>query len=125
MVDVPPLDCSKLDAEQILRETKETILAMDPKEKIIRIRLENIPSHIQRGIDFHQAQSLCKTAVHFEIKSTTLKSAETLLAEGYRMKSLTDEFQKYLSTQTFPEKDLLLKLGLHYIQKNEERDDTA
>src|SRR5512136_971274 len=35
MVDVPPLDCVMLNAEQIVQKTKETILSIDPKGKII------------------------------------------------------------------------------------------
>jgi DNA repair exonuclease SbcCD nuclease subunit len=123
MVDVPPLDCLALNAEQIVRKTKETILSIEPKDKIIRIRLENIPSHIQRGIDFHQLQTLSKTAVHFEIKSTSVKADETSLSGGYKMKSIADEFEKFLNTQPFSEKEMLLKLGLYYIHKIEEQDD--
>ena len=123
MVDVPPLDCSALSAEQILRKTKEAVLSIEPKDKIIRIRLENIPAHVQRGIDFHQLRALSKTAVHFEIKSSSLKADETSLSEGYKMASLADEFEKFLNTQPFSEKEMLLKLGLYYIHKSEEQDD--
>ena len=123
MVDVPPLDCVMLNAEQIVRKTKETILSIDPKGKIIRIRLENIPLHVQRGIDFHQLRTLSKTAIHFEIKSTSMKADETSLSEGYKMKSIADEFEKFLNTQPFSEKQMLLKLGLSYIQKIEDQDD--
>jgi len=123
MVDVPPLDCLALNAEQIVRKIKETILSIEPKDKIMRIRLENIPSHVQRGIDFHQLRTLSKTAVHFEIKSTSVKADETSLSEGYKMKSIAYEFEKFLNTQPFSEKEMLLKLGLYYIHKIEEQDD--
>ena len=123
MVDVLPLDCLLLNAEQIVRKIKETILSIDPKDKIIRIRLENIPSYVQRGIDFHQLRTLSKTAVHFEIKSTSVKTDETTLSQGYKMKSIADEFEKFLNTQPFSEKEMLLKLGLYYIHKIEEQDD--
>jgi exonuclease SbcD len=125
MIDTDPLDCSGLSAEQILKRIKETIQEINPKEKILRIRLENIPSQIQRGVDFRYLQALCKTAVHFEIKATPLKTDTAVLSEGYRMKSLADEFLKFLDTQTFPEKELLGKLGLAYINKNEEQDETT
>jgi exonuclease SbcD len=123
MMDVPPLDCSALNAEQIVKKIKETILSIEPKDKIIRIHLENIPLHVQRGIDFHQLRPLSKTAVHFEIKSTSMKTNEPSLAEGYTMTSLADEFKKFLNTQPLPEKEMLLKLGLSYIHKIEELDD--
>ena len=123
MVDVPPLDCSALSAEQIMKKTKEIILSIEPKDKIIRIRLENIPSHVQRGVDFRQLRILSKTAVHFEIKTSSMKADETSLSEGYKMTSLADEFEKFLNTQSFSEKEMLLKLGLSYIHKIEELDD--
>jgi len=123
MVDVPPLDCSSLSAESIVRKTKETILSIEPKDKIIRVRLENIPAHVQRGIDFRQLRTLSKTAVHFEIKSIPMKANVTSLAEGYRMTSIADEFKRFLNTQPFSEKEMLLKLGLVYIHKIEELDD--
>jgi len=123
MIDVPPVDCSALNAVEIVKKTKETILSIEPKDKIIRIRLENIPSHVQRGIDFHQLRTLSKAAVHFEIKSNSMKTDEPALVEGYKMTSLADEFEKFLNTLSFPEKEMLLKLGLSYIHKIEELED--
>jgi hypothetical protein len=38
------------------------------------------------------------------------------------MKSLADEFEKFLTTQQYPEKKILLNLGLHYIHKIEEQE---
>jgi exonuclease SbcD len=125
MVDVPPLDCSSLTVGQILAKVKETIRTIEPKDKIIRIRLENVPPPVQRGIDFQEVKQQCKTAVHFEIKSTSLKNSKDALPEGYRMKSLADEFIKFLDTQAYPEKETMLNLGLQYISKNEERDDAT
>jgi exonuclease SbcD len=122
MVDAPSLDCSTLRIEQIVQKVKETIQAIDPKNKIIRVRLENVLSHIQRGIDFHQIRDLGKTAVHFEIKSTNIKTGEAALSKDYKMKSLADEFEKFLTTQQYPEKKILLNLGLHYIHKIEEQE---
>jgi DNA repair exonuclease SbcCD nuclease subunit len=122
MVDVPSLDCSKLRIEEIIQKVKETIRSIDPKDKIIRVRLENIPSHIQRGIDFHQMRNLGKTAVHFEIKPTTIKTNETALSKDTMMKSLAYEFEKFLTTQQYPEKKILLNLGLYYIHKIEEQE---
>ncbi|MCX6670868.1 MAG: metallophosphoesterase, partial [Euryarchaeota archaeon] len=95
MVDAPVLDCSTLRIEQIIQRVKEIIHAIEPKDKIIRIRLENIPPHIQRGIDYHQIRELGKTAVHFEIKLMPTKTDKATLSEGYKMKSLEDEFEKF------------------------------
>lgn len=122
MVDVPVLDCSTFRIDQIIHKVIENIQAIDPKDKIIRIRLDNIPAHMQRGIDYHQIRECAKTAVHFEIKSTPVKTDEASLHEGYTLKSLADEYEKFLNTQQYSEKKMLLDLGLRYIDKHEEQE---
>ena len=67
-------------------------------------------------------RDLGKTAVHFEIKPTTIKTGEAALSKDTMMKSLADEFEKFLTTQQYPEKKILLNLGLHYIHKIEEQE---
>ncbi len=124
MVDAPLLDCSTLRIEQIVQKVKEIIHEIDPKDKIIRIRLENITGHIQAGIDFHQIRELGKTATHFEVKTIIVKTDKETLSEGYKMKSLADEFEKFLTTQPISEKKMLLSLGFHYIHKIEEEKKT-
>jgi exonuclease SbcD len=123
MVDTTPIDCATLTLEQITRKIKEVVQSVEPAGKILRLRLTNIPQHIQRGIDFHQLQNLGKNAVYFEIKPIPIKTEGTSLDEGYTMKSLADEYEKFLSAQELPEKEILLKLGLHYIHSIEEQDD--
>jgi exonuclease SbcD len=122
MIDPTPLDCSTLRIEQIIQNIKEFLQGIDPKDKIIRYRLQNIPAHIQRSIDYHHLRDLAKTAVHFEIKPMPLKSDTITTGEEYKMKSLADEYEKFLSLQHYPEQTLLRNLGLQYIQKVEEEE---
>ncbi len=122
MVDVPVLDCSTLRIDQIIQKVIETIQAIDSKDKIIRMRLDNIPAHMLRGIDYHQIRECAKTAVHFEIKSTPVKTDEASLYESYTLKSLADEYEKFLNSQQYSEKKMLLDLGLRYIDKHEEQE---
>jgi DNA repair protein SbcD/Mre11 len=122
MIDAPSLDCSSLRVEQIMQHVKEFMQGIEPKDKIIRLRLVNIPLHVQRGIDYHQIRELGKTALHFEVKPVPLKTDTSVAAEGYKMRSLADEFEKFLSTQQYPEAPMLRALGLQYIQKAEEQE---
>jgi len=100
-----------------------TIQKIKPHDKIFRIKLENIPSHIYRGIDFNQIRKLCSGAVHFEIKSDVIKEGEQRISENYKIKSIANEFEKFLKDRDVTEKDLLLKIGLEYIQKIESKDE--
>ena len=122
MIDAAPLDCSSLRIDQIFHMVKDLIQAIEPKDKIIRIRLENLPAPIHRGIDFHQIQELGKTAVHFEVKHIPTKTEKAAAREHPTMKSLADEYEVFLESHTYQEKPLLRTLGLHYIQRVEEQE---
>ena len=123
MIDAAPINCSNLNIEEITRNIREIIQKIEPHNKIFRITLENIPSHIYRGIDFNQIRKLCSGAVHFEIKSDVVKEGEQRISENYKIESIADEFEKFLKDRDVAEKNLLLKLGLEYIQKIESKDE--
>ena len=123
MIDAPQINCSNLNIEEIMRKITDTIRKIEPKDKIFRIRLGNIPSHIYRGMDFNQIRKLSKGAVHFEIKSDVIKEGETRISENYKIDSVANEFKKFLRGQKIQEKEILLKMGLDYIQKAETKDE--
>ena len=118
MIDAIPINCSNLTIEEITRNIQEIIQKIKPQDKIFRMRLENISSHIYRGIDFNQIRKQCRGAVHFEIKSNVKKEGDQRINENYKIESIAGEFQKFLKDRDATEKDLLLKLGLEYTQKN-------
>jgi exonuclease SbcD len=125
MVDLLPFDCSTLSADQVSKNIKELVSTLDPRGKIIRLRLEGITSAVHRGIDFHRVNDLCRTAVHFEVKTTAAKTTETLVRDSVQLQSLADEFKKFLSLSHLPDKDVLYHLGLEYINKIVEQDDQS
>ncbi len=123
MIDAAPINCSNLNIEEITRNIREIIQKIEPHNKIFRITLENIPSHIYRGIDFNQIRKLCSGAVHFEIKSDVIKEGELRVSENYKIESIASEFENFLRDRDITEKEVLLKLGLEYIQKIESKDE--
>jgi DNA repair exonuclease SbcCD nuclease subunit len=123
MIDASPIGCPNLTIEEIVRNIKETIRKIEPKDKIFRIKLENIPSHVYRGIDFNLIRELSKGAVHFEIKSDVTREGELRISENYKIESIASEFEKYLRRQEIPHEEVLLKLGLDYIQRVESKDE--
>jgi len=121
MIDAAHINCSNLNIEEITRNIREIIQKIEPHNKIFRITLENIPSHIYRGIDFNQIRKLCSGAVHFEIKSDVIKEGELRVSENYKIESIASEFENFLRNRDITEKEVLLKLGLEYIQKIESK----
>ena len=123
MIDSSPINCSNLTIEEITRNIQETIQKIRPEDKIVRIKLENIPSHIFRGIDINEIRKQCLGAVYFEIKSNVIKEGDQRINENYKIESIAGEFEKFLKDRDVKEKALLLKLGLDYIQKVESKDE--
>ncbi|MEM0466482.1 MAG: exonuclease SbcCD subunit D [Candidatus Thermoplasmatota archaeon] len=119
MIDFEPINCTNLNLETLTKKIHEKIRNIDPKEKIIRIRLINIPNHIYRGLDITSIRELCKGCIHIEIKSEFQKQDISGISENIKLESLANEFQKYMKTINIPEKEKIKKIGLEYITKIE------
>jgi len=121
MIDPKPIRCSNLKLDEVMKKIKETVKEIQPKEKTIRITLDDIPSHIYRGIDLGEIRKQCNEAVHFEIKANVKKDGETKTSSTSKIDALTREFKVFLDKQEISEKDTLLDLGISYIEKIEAR----
>ena len=100
---------------------KGLITKIKPKGKIFRIKLEDIPSHIYRGIDFGEIKELSNEAVHYEIKADFIKDGNSKSGENSKIDALALEFETFIKNQEIEEKETLLKLGIEYIEKIETR----
>jgi len=80
MVDVKPIKCSNLKLEQIMKKIKEKVAEAKPREKTIRITLDDIPSIVYRSLDLNEIRKLTRNAVHYELKANieTRRRYETL-----------------------------------------------
>ncbi len=119
MIDFPEIDCTNLTLETLTTKLQTLITSIDPKEKIIRIRLINIPNHLYRGLDITSIRDLCKGSIHFEIKTELEKPSVHTISDNIKIESLTTEFQKYMKTIDITEKEKIKKIGLKYISQIE------
>ena len=106
-----------------LKYSKKTVREIQPKEKTIRITLDDIPAHIYRGINLGEVRKQCSDAVHFEIKANVIKDGETKTASTSKIDALTREFKQFLEKQDIKDKETLMELGIGYIEKIEARDE--
>jgi len=123
MIDTKPIDCHNLDNEHITKKIIETIKEIQPNEKIFRLKLVNISAHLYRSIDMHEIKKHCIGSIHFEIKFDIFKEGKQIIDGDYQIRSIANEFQKYIHEKNIKEKDIILPLGLKYIQKNEVKDE--
>jgi len=121
MIDLNPIRCKDLTLDEIMGKIKGLITEIKPKDKVFRIKLEGIPSHIYRGIDFGEIKELSNEAVHYEIKADITKDSNSKSGENSKIDALTLEFETFIKNQEIEEKETLLKLGIEYIEKIETR----
>jgi len=123
MLDSKPIKCSNLKLDEVMKKIKETIREIGPKEKTFRITLEEIPAHIYRCLDFDEIRKMSGEAVHYEIKADMIKEGESKTVTTSKIDALAHEFKQFLESQDLEEKELLLELGVGYIEKIEARDE--
>ncbi len=122
MIDAPPIDCADLSLDDVMNRIKKTIKVIEPQEKIFRLFLNHIPSHIFRGIDYRLIRELSKGAVHYELKTAIDQEENMPLSGSTKIGSLIHEFELFLGTQQIPNKNTILTLGADYIEKREKRE---
>ena len=123
MIDANPLKCSDLSIDKIMKEIKKSITEIKPNGKIFRIVLDDIPLHIYRGIDFRAVREASKGAVHYEIKANVLKEGKSKPLVTSKIGALVNEFEMFFKKQNIDEKEILLKLGVDYIEKIEAKEE--
>ncbi|MFH1100880.1 MAG: exonuclease SbcCD subunit D [Methanobacteriota archaeon] len=117
MIDAEPIDCSNLTIMELMTQLKTTIKKIEPDRKIIRITLQNIPPHLNRGIDYQTIKKLCEHSIHYELKTNILKNEQEKPQGTSRIGALVNEFERFLDNESIKEKNTLRKLGIDYIEK--------
>jgi DNA repair exonuclease SbcCD nuclease subunit len=123
MFDSKPIKCANLRLEEVMNKIKQTFKDIKPKEKTFRITLDDIPTHVYRGIDFREIRKLGSEAIHYEIKANVIKDGESKKASSSKINALTNEFKQFIEGQDLKEKDTILDLGIGYIEKIEAREE--
>jgi DNA repair exonuclease SbcCD nuclease subunit len=119
MVDVKPIKCSNLKIDEVMKKIRQTVKQIDPKQKTVRMTLDEIPSHIYRGIDFNELKKQTSNAIHFEIKANIIKEDTKEIQTSSKIDKLASEFKLFLENSELEDKKLLLEMGIGYIEKIE------
>lgn len=123
MVDTKPIKCTHLNLEEVMKKIKQTIREIEPEEKTYRVTLDDIPTHIYRGLDFNELRKISSKAIHYEIKANVVKERDSKSSTSSKIDALTNEFIHFLESQELKEKEILIELGTNYIEKIEAREE--
>ncbi|MHC1573115.1 MAG: metallophosphoesterase family protein, partial [Candidatus Syntropharchaeales archaeon] len=68
MLDLEPVVAGGLTQQEVMYQIKERIREAGVRDKIIRLKVKNIPFSVYNTIEFDEIKRLTSDAVHFEIK---------------------------------------------------------
>ena len=119
MVDLEPVVCTNLDAHEIKRAITDRIQECNPEDKVVRLKVLDMPMQVYHSLDFDELKRLTRFAVHFEIKYEFKRDNELLSTERPMSRSLYTEYEHFMEKYTIGahiDKKRLKELGLRYMQ---------
>ena len=126
MEDLEPVVCTNLDAHEIKSAITDRIQESNPRDKVVRLKVLDMPLSVYHSLDFDELKRLTREAVHFEIKYEFRRDKEVLAAEHHTFRSLHTEFEHFMGKYSVTadiDKDRLKELGLQYMQGWEKEDE--
>lgn len=116
MLDLPPIDCSRLDASQVMKSV-ESILPADISGKILRLTFQDIPHDVYSSLDLQKIDELTAPALHCE-KQRIFKKSDSAAAGGGQIGAIAEEFAAFVKMQPIDVKtqSALAKIGMGYLE---------
>ena len=115
VIEIKPIDCSNIDATQIIREVEKSIPA-DISGKVMRLVFKDIPPHVYALLDFRRIDDLTSAALHckkeYEKKSAT-GNTEAVSSIGALGEEFVSFVRKHQSNNSLREE--LEKKGMEYL----------
>jgi DNA repair exonuclease SbcCD nuclease subunit len=119
MLDLPQVDCSVIDKYEISSEILKSIENVEPNEKILRLKIKNLPIEVYKTLDFNQFRKLTAPALHFEIQYDVTRDDSEVSAPDVRFEVLGNEFKTFLAGEAVEglDKDELISMGIDYLTR--------
>ena len=116
MIELEPILCKGLKSGEVMSEIEKRIGNIEAKNKIIRLKIKEIPIHVYHALDFIKIKKLTQDSVHFEKKFEILREKQNIQFTG-NFDSLQNEFESFLKNTSIEglNKNKILKMGQEYI----------
>lgn len=117
MIELPTLDAKDLDPDGVYQGIEERINSQEITDKIVRLKIINIPEHVYSSLDFRKIAELKSKAFHFDLRFERKGEEERAFTTETSIGKLPSEFEQYIKQAVVESlnKDRLLQLGLKYL----------
>ncbi|HTY47626.1 MAG TPA: DNA repair exonuclease [Methanomassiliicoccales archaeon] len=125
MIDLAPIDARRMSAEELKAAMRDLIEGTELGGKIVRLRVDDVPSAVYRAIDHVWLRSATADAMHFDARFEVAQEASAGQRATTHIDSLEKEFVSFL--EHYPvermDKGKLRASGLRYLQRGLESSD--
>jgi exonuclease SbcD len=127
MIELPSLDAKDLDPDGVYQEIENRINSQEITDKIVRLKIINIPEHVYSSLDFRKIAELKSRAFYFDLRFERKDEKERTFTTETSIGKLPSEFEQYLKQAVVENlnKDKLLELSLKYLTEKKITDDES
>jgi exonuclease SbcD len=117
MIELPLLNAKDLDPDGVYEGIEERTNSQDIMDKIVRLKIINIPEHVYNSLDFRKITELKSKAFYFDLRFERKDEKEKAFTTETTIGKLPLEFQQYIKQAVVENlnKDRLLELGMKYL----------
>lgn len=121
MVDLPAVSAAGQSAEDIVTKLESAVREQKPEDKIIRIRLTDLPEETYRALPFDRIAALKNEAFSLDVRYEKEEKPEEDLYADLNLGRLDQAFSKFLDAKKVEhlDKDALRKLALDFLRRAE------
>ncbi len=124
MIELQAIKADGKNPDQILKEIEERIEQGDVDDKIVRLRVKQIPAYVYNSLDFRRLSELKARAFYFDLKFEKKEEEEKDFAAQTSIGKLSEEFSQYLKEYVIEnlKKDRLQEMGIKYLSEKKEEE---
>ena len=118
MIELPSISAAEKDSLELTEAIEKGLSSIDPKGKIVRVKIEKVPAHVLSTLDVKKFKEMMASAVHFEPIFEKVDERGSLEPVKTTIGGLNEEYNSFI--ENYPsmkkeEKNRLKALGQKYL----------
>lgn len=125
MIELPHVNAEGKNQDDILQEVESRVQENDIKDKIVRLKVTQIPAHVYNSLNFRRLSELKADALYFDLRFEKKEETEKDFTASTSIGKLAEEFSQYLKDYVIEDlkREKLQELGLKYLSEKRELED--